>query len=111
MPTIRETILACDDLTREEVFIPEWKQTVFVRTMTSGERCRWENMTTGQKRDDILAHLAVMTCVDESGDPIFQAGDVQALMGKSGVALDRILAAALRVNAIRQSDVDELAKN
>lgn len=107
----RESILASDDLPREEVAIPEWGGSVFVRTMTAGERDRFEGWSQGDKFDRFRAKLAVLTVVDAEGRRLFSDDDVDALAAKSTKALDRIAEAAFRMNRFTKEDVEALAKN
>lgn len=107
----REAILGCDDLPRQEVPVPEWGGSVSVRMMTAAERERWEAFVQGETRDRIRATLAARTVCDEAGELLFSEADVEALGAKSGPALTRIFAAALKLNRVSKEDVDELEKN
>jgi len=110
----KATILNTDDLPREELDIPEGGGSVFVRTMTGTERDAWEqSIVSGGKTDltNIRARMCVRVLVDTEGNRIFDDTDAKQLGRKSSCALDRIFAAAQRLNGLSNDDVEELEKN
>lgn len=107
----REAILACDDLPQVKVTIPEWGGTVFVRTMTAGQRDRFEQSVTDSPGVDFRARLAVLTVCDEDGKLLFSESDVALLTLRSARALSRIFSVAVKLNGITSDDVEELEKN
>ncbi len=100
----REQILGADDLPREEVTIPEWNGSVFVRALTGHERDALERVLATDKLS--RATIAAMCVVDEKGNKLFADGDVQALGKKNGAALERIVQAALRFNLLTDEAVE-----
>lgn len=117
--SLRDEILARDDLKREEVdTAPEWGHKVWVRVMTGSERDAYDQWCLDNRGADkkqnmvgIRAKLAVLTTVDESGARVFRDGDEKELGGKNSAALDKIFSKALRINGITKDDVEELTKN
>lgn len=114
--SLRDQILAAEDLQREAVDVPEWGGlSVYVRTLTGAERDAYESDIIGTdgkvKRDNIRAKLLVRTVVDETGERVFTDADVDALSKKSGSALVRLFDKAQRLNALTKGDVAELEKN
>jgi len=111
----REQILAADDLPRERIEVPEWSGAVWVRTMTGAERDAFEAGVIGtggrQNLANVRARLVALTLCDESGKRLFGEEDIEALGRKSGAALDRLFAAAQRLNRIGDRDVRDLAGN
>ncbi len=111
----KEQILKQDDLKSEIVDVPEWGGNVRVCTMSGFARDRFEAGITGKNggtnMSNIRAKLAAATIVDEDGKLLFDEADIAKLGNKSCAALDRVFAAAQRLNLISNSDVDELAKN
>lgn len=101
----REMILAADDLKTEPVEVPEWGGSVFVRTMSAGERDRFEAAHLKSPERDFRARLAVACVCDEAGKPVFTAEDVPSLSSKSGAALTRIFEAASKLNRMNKEDV------
>ena len=115
MSTLRERILAADDRPIEGVFVPEWGETVFVRTLTAGERERWEEEArpdgSARSRHQVRASLVVLAACDEDGRPIFTPADLPALCGKSARAMMRVFDRALKLNDFNAEDVERLEKN
>jgi hypothetical protein len=101
----RDAILALDDLPREEVHIPEWRGSVWVRALTGGERDQLERMIS---RENVSRASIVSLCVvDAEGNRLFTGKDVEKLAGKHGGALERIVNAALRFNALTDDSIEE----
>lgn len=110
----KDAIRAASDLPREMVQVPEWGGFLYVRTMTGTERDAWETGLSKGKHvnlDKVRAKLAVAVACDADGKPMFDASDVDWLSEKSAAALQRIFAAASKLNCLSSSDVEELAKN
>lgn len=115
----RDQILSVQDLVVEEVDVPEWGGSVFIRTMTGTERNTFEievvpGVTDGSNRMDVLnmrEKLLVRVIVDENGEHVFSDEDIKALGQKSAAALDRLFEVAQRLNRLSAQDVAELEKN
>lgn len=112
----KEAILAKQDLATELVSVPEWGGHVYVKMMTGIERDAWESSivgTTGNQRNlnNIRARLVALTACDDQGCRLFSDADVGELGKKSAKALDRVFAAAQKVNALTESDIKELEGN
>ena len=110
----REEILSADDLPKEIVDCPDWGGSVYVRTLTAGERDQMEAYLLkkqGSDNIDVRALIASLCCVDEEGASIFKREDIAELSSKSVKPLDRILQAAQGLNAFSDKDIDELEKN
>lgn len=114
----RDAILAAPDMATEEVYVPEWDATVRIKTLTGAERDYFESSiirrngkVVSQNLQNVRARLCALCIVDEAGQRIFGEEDEYALGRKSGAALERIFAAAQRLNGLRDEDVEETAKN
>lgn len=107
----RASILAAEDRETESVSVPEWGGDVMVRTITAGERDRWELSTQRKKVEDIRGSLVALTVCDEEGNLLFSPEDVKELSKKSSAPMQRIFNAAVRINRISNEDVSELEKN
>lgn len=115
----KEAIIDKVDLPTEEVFIPEWDETVLVRGMTAGERDKYmdahvkiEGTVGGQPRVTIAnneAMLAAKCLVDENGKRLFSDADAKLLAEKSSMAIHRISQVAERLSGL--SAEDEASKN
>lgn len=107
----RESILASEDLKREEIKVPEWGGSVYVRTMTAGERDEFEIAHSLNPEKDVRARLAVATVCDADGVLLFTPADIAKLTRKSAAPLDRIFARAMKLNRISAADIEELKGN
>lgn len=105
----RDQILSASDLPTEEVPVPEWGGSVFVRTLTIGERLEIAPLM-GQA-EDLTLRLVVLSACDESGARLFADEDGAALATKDGKALERIALAAFRLSRLGREDVEASAKN
>jgi hypothetical protein len=122
--SLRDQILSAEDRPFEDVPTPEWEKagvsTVRIITMASNDRDEWEaaaliararEQGTNRLRG-LRAELVVRCAVDpETGERIFKSEDVERLGGKSAKVLDRLFAAATRLNAVTDADMRALEKN
>jgi hypothetical protein len=114
----RQEILESDDLTTEEVDVPEWGGTVIVRALAGVERDAYESeiftapkvqgMAPEFNLQNLRAKLASRTMVDEDGKRLFSDKDVVALGLKSAAALDRVFSVAQRLSRLTNQDIKEL---
>ena len=109
----REEILSFDDSKLEKVSVPEWGGDVFVRMMNGNERDAYEEWCTSVKRSliGVRGRLAALCIVDEKGVRLFSDDDIESLGEKSAAALERIVSAAMKLNAVSDGDIEELTKN
>lgn len=115
IPAIRDKIFSANDRRVEEVRVPEWDVTLWVRGLTGTERDALEDSMM-QKRGQIdianfRARLLVKTVVDNEGQRIFSDADATALGDKSAAAIERLVNVAMRLSGIRAGDVEQLVKN
>ncbi len=115
---LRNAIITADDLKREQVEVPEWGVTVYVRTMTGAEKDLYEEETYKFNGDDVeinrrnlRARLVVKTLCDENGKRLFNDGEQDLIASKSGAAIDRIFEVASKLNALTKADEEQLVKN
>ena len=111
----KEQILSVDDLLRQEIEVPEWGGSVYVRVMSGSERDAFEARFVGGANAaalaDIRATLAALAVCDANGKRLFTDAEVKVLGAKSAKALDRIFEVACRLNGIRQEDIEQLEGN
>lgn len=108
----RESILGkAPVLAREEVQVPEWGGSVWVRTLTGTERDRLEFEWSDTKRVNFRARLAAYSVCGENGENLFTPGDIPKLGTQPSSALSRVCDVAFRLNLFTKDDVEELAKN
>lgn len=113
----RDDILSVQDISLEEVEIPEWGGSVFVKGLTGAERDKFEGsliVERGKNRTvnmaNFRAKLACMTVCDADGKRLFTEKDMTALTEKSASALQRIFIVAQRLSKIKEEDVEELTE-
>ena len=110
----RDEILGAKDLKTKDVKVPEWGGTVRVKTMTGPERGKFEEKAFVDGKTDFSTfrqRLIAMTVCDEDGKLIFTEADIAALGNKSAKALDRVFAAAQKLNGLGRDDIEDMVKN
>lgn len=115
----RDEILKIDDLKREEVAIPEWSGSIFVRELTGAERSElfglWKDDNAAEKQVQdsfaIIVNTVRLTACDHDGKPLFSADDILAIRNRNAKVLDRIYKAAARLNGFGAEGIEEAKKN
>ncbi|MFC5524016.1 hypothetical protein [Polaromonas jejuensis] len=115
----KDQILEASDLKNEAVEVPEWGGSVLVRTMTGADRDAFEaSLTTtlpdGARKPNMAnmrAKLVALAVVGEDGNRLFEVNDVDRLALKSAAALERVFAAAQRINGLGAQAEEDAAKN
>ena len=120
----RNEIRALEDRRTEQVDIPEWgpEAQVLLRQMSGRDREVYEQwaMAYSDARalapgttppQHLYARMAVLSCVDAHGEPLFTLDDVEWLSQKSFVALKRIFDVAWKLNLLDPAEVELAAKN
>ena len=98
--TLRERILAADDLGREEVEVEEWGETVTVRGLTAGEVEKWGREVNAGTLEDIMPKMVAAVCINGNGQRLFTDDDIEALAGKNPKAILNIFNVAQRLSGI-----------
>jgi hypothetical protein len=121
MPILnREQFLSKRPLRTETVDVPELGEgaQVIVSEMTARARDAYERSlvdlrgkTPRPMLENVRAKLVARCVVDESGAPLFTEADVEAVGDTSAAAMDRLYAAAQRLNGMTKADEEELVKN
>lgn len=111
----KDEILQADDIRKEEVEVPEWGGSVWVKTMSGSERDRFEASIISAKGErnlvNLRAKIVAMSVIDESGKRLFTFEDALELGKKSARALDRVFSVAQRLSGFTPQDVEEMTKN
>lgn len=99
----------------EEVLVPEWQTTVYVRRLAGTERDLLEYETVKRtdangKRDPrgIKAILLRLSLVDAAGRPLFTPADEALIQQQSGALIDRLCKIAMRISGIGEEEADAL---
>lgn len=118
MALSREDILAADDLTTEEVDVPEWGGSVLVKSLSGVERDAYEDslryFVDGKvipNSENARAKLVARTVVDEAGNRIFGDEDVNALGLHSALVLNRVWEKAAQMSGLTDEDVEDAKGN
>jgi hypothetical protein len=111
--SLRDKILAADDIQSELVDVPEWGVTVEVRGMNGADRSRILEMASSSDDGKIgVGTMYVETVIaatydPETGERVFSAADRDGLMGKSAAAIDRIATVGMRLSAMDKEAQDD----
>lgn len=110
MSKILSKVLATE-LRAEDLFVPQWGETVRVREFTSGERVDFAEAVRNSNRAATVR--AVIACVSdpETGLPVFERAHQDMLMSKSAAAVELIGEKILRLSGMLKDAADELEKN
>jgi len=114
--SIRDQILAKQDIPSEMVDVPEWGVKVEVRGMTGAERTRIMDKATQNAGDVnlqfVYPEIVIATAFDpESGEQVFKPNDRDALLAKSATALDRIAAVGMRLSGFTAESANDMGKD
>lgn len=112
----KSSILAIADLKHEDVPVPAWGGSVRVRAMSGAERDEFRASISTEDGQGIpvgkfAVALLVATIVDEAGQRLFSASDMDALQKKSAAALDAPAAVAMRLNGLGGRAIEDAVKN
>lgn len=109
----KQDILAAQDMRREEVHVPEWGGSVYVRSLSADEKDAFEYKMYSQKQTGrgIRAAYVGLSLVDEMGQRLFTDEEVPMLGTKFAGAVDRVFEVVSRINRISERDLEDLGKN
>jgi hypothetical protein len=122
----RAQILKADDLTWEDVPVPEWKEKdetdipeVRLLSLTGTQRDDFEAKSVTQGKggtqkmnlSNFRARLLALCMVDESNKRMFSDIDVNLLGQKNAGVLERLFDKAREMNGMSEKDVEELTED
>ncbi len=105
---LRSQILEADDLPLEEVTVPAWDCTVYVRPMSGDEAVRYYQALRGDVVDPAVARnllLAICLC-DSHGERIFSDADAPYIGRRNAAVLGQLHDVAVRVNRLGAAQVE-----
>jgi hypothetical protein len=116
---IKDQIISTADCQREEVHVPEWDCTFYIRSITAQEIDAWQCETLTYDKDrnvvinrqNVRSRLLVRCMVDEAGQRIFADNEALLLGSKNNKVVERLYKIAERLNAVTEEDIKELSKN
>jgi hypothetical protein len=115
--SLRDKILAAQDIPTETVEVKEWGVTVLVKGMSAGERIRLMqdafDANTQQVNMSIVYPDVVVACTfdPDSNEPVFAAEDKSAILGKSSAAVESLAAVGLKLSGIGKDEQDAAGKD
>lgn len=114
----REDILRADDLKRERVEVPEWGGYVYIRCLRGAERDYIQSeMQKSEDSPGVISantyrdNLVLLSLCDEDNHPIFGLEEREVLHTKSAQVIEKLFLIALRLNRLRNEDVEITVKN
>lgn len=116
-----EQIFAADDLTHEDVPVPEWGGDVRVSKMSGADRDELEHWSLTQGKCDADGHVKdqrgfraialAVACRDEAGERLFAVADLERLSKKNADVIDRLWDVCARLNKLGGKAAEETEKN
>lgn len=114
----RDDILKAQDIRIEELDVPEWGGTLFIKSLNGEERDQLESsliemdVKKGQpkrmKTEALRSSLAALSICDKDGNKLFSIHDIRALAKKSASALDRVAFKAQEMAGISEDGIKKL---
>lgn len=114
MQLTKDSILQIKDTPLHRVDIPEWGGSAFLKSLTGAERLRLEADISKDAKTNgpALTRVVCATLCDEEGRLLFEyPKDIEVLNTKSVKVLHRLFDQALKINALSNTDVEDLEKN
>ena len=115
MALSREQILSNKAKRVEKIAVPEWGGDVFIREISAAERDAYEAAALDKKGNvqlvNVRARLVALTLCDEAGVRMFTDLDHKLIADMPAAGVDRVFAAASKLNAFSKEDIEELEKN
>ena len=114
--SLRDKILAAQDIPAEVVTIPEWGVDVLVRGMSAGDRITLMqnafDQATQQVNMSIVYPDVVVACAFDpaSDEAIFTDADKPAILAKSSAAVEKLANVGLRLSGIGKDEQDAAGK-
>ena len=114
--SLRETILAANDIESEIVDIPAWGVQVEVRSMDGRSRAKMLASAAGENGEvnleNLYPEMVILCSFDpETGERIFEPSDTDALLAKSAGPLEQVALAAMRVSGMTKDALDVEGKD
>ena len=105
-----QEILDAEDIVETVVYVPEWKGSVRLRSMTAAEAEAFVREVEVAKDKHGAARVLAWSAVDDEGNKLFTAEDIEKLRAKSFGAIVRLQKEALRINGM-EDEAAKIAKN
>lgn len=114
--SLRDRILAADDIGRDTIDVPQWGVTVEVRTMSAGQRSRMIQSCTlpdgNIDLDRLYPMLIIATVFDpETGAQVFGPDDAPMLQDKSAASIEFVAQRAMQMSGMSAKAADDEGKD
>lgn len=118
MGITRDDIQNVDDMQMQEVPVPEWKGSVWVKSLPSGEVDAYhasmmdkESHADKKKLATHKAGLLVRCLYNEVGEKLFNNGDVELLASKNAKVIGRLYKVAAEMSGLTPESAEDAEKN
>ena len=113
--SLRDRILAADDIGKETITVPHWEVDVELRTMTASERSKMLASAVDENGqmdlEELYPRILIATVFDpKSGEAVFSGDDVAALANKSAAAVEFVAQKSMALSGLAGDAVDEAGK-
>lgn len=108
----KTAILSADDFEYADVPCPEWGGDVRVRGLTAADQAFIAKLTNQDKKEVLTLTVFIRGVVDESGERIFSASDMDSLKTRSYAVVERVAKKIIELTSPGDADtVESLKKN
>lgn len=114
----KDQVWQAQDITFEDVPVPEWGGEIRLRGLAGDERDDFEAKSLIKRKGtrevnlkNLRARLIAACAINEDGSPMFGPGDVLKLGTKSAVPIERLFKAAQKLSGMSDDDVEELTSD
>lgn len=109
-------ILTLDDSEEEELYVPEWKVRIKLRSMSAKERASMLKATQDAQGDvdpEKMYPAIVVRCAlhPKTGKRLFNDSNIAALGTKSAAAIERVAKRAMEMSGMGSDAVDKAGKS
>lgn len=113
-------IFAVDDFESKKIYVPQWKGSVYIKTMSGTERDAFESSTVkvgkdGKQEQDMVnfrARFLSNVLTDADGVKLFKNAREVVMLGQKAVpALDLLFKEAQELNSMSKDDVEKLTES
>lgn len=118
MTDLRAAILGAADTPIETIDVPEWGVTVGIKSMSAKSRAAVMELAQQGEGIDAVKVLGMWArtlqgCIvdPETGEPIFEQDDMEALMDKSATVIERLWTLCFQQSGMTEDRVNEAGKD
>lgn len=109
---IRDKVLSIDDRKLEKMYVQEWDETIYLKTMTAKERDSYIQRSDKMESEAEKSALMIVTFVCESdGSRAFEEADIEKLADKNAAVIDRIIHEIIVLNGLDSDAIENAEKN